>query len=350
MSSPNKSPASLRYLKARLQPFGRPAFWASACGLLLLLLFAWEFWENPNWLSTLGRNQSDKSVNSTDERQLSSEDLAAIGADIDNSSVLSNEIDLRGDLPILTPPNKKTQTPNTSEGFFAQFTRQQAQADSKQEQKSPTLIGTFQQPQNATNPFATSAQENLNTSPLSRGVLFPNLAAPTRESSSSTAVATVGPVLGVNPVNSFNTNRGALPVSPLQEALNRSASSAANSPTAASQAQIPANPSSQALPTSTYPTSQGAITYPPLTVPGATGYNASPMTPTAPQPYTYGVPPQPVTGVPPAVPVMPDNVGQYSTQAPIQTNGVPNPGLNSTPSNPGLQPSQLSPPRFNNRR
>jgi hypothetical protein len=314
---------------------------------LLLLLFAWEFWENPNWLSTLGGNQAANSDNSTADRQLSSEELAAVGADIDNSSVLANEIDLRGDLPILTPPNKKNQTP-TSEGFFAQFIRQQSQADSKQEQKSPTLTGTFQQ-QNASNPFATSAQENLNTNPLSRGVLFPNLAAPTRESSSSTGVATVGPVLGVNPVNSFNTNRGALPVSPLQEALNRSASSAANSPTAANQAQIPANPSSQALPTSTYPTSQGPITYPPATVPGATGYNASPTTPTAPQPYTYGVPPQPVTGVPPAVPVMPDNVGQYSPQAPIQTNGVANPGLNSTPSNPGLQPSQLSPPRFNNR-
>ncbi|MBD0363060.1 MAG: hypothetical protein ICV55_09870 [Coleofasciculus sp. C3-bin4] len=284
MSSPNKSPASLRYLKARLQPFGRPAFWASACGLLLLLLFAWEFWENPNWLSTLGRNQSDSSANSTDDRQLSSEDLAAIGADIDNSSVLSNEIDLRGDLPILTPPNKKTQTP-TSEGFFAQFTRQQAQADSKQEQKSPTLIGTVQQPQNSTNPFATSAQENLNTNPLSRGVLFPNLAAPTRESSSSTGVATLGPSVGVNPVNSFNTNRGALPVSPLQEALNRSS---ANSPTATNQAQIPANPPTQALPTSTYPTSQGQITYPPATVPGAMGYNTSPTTPTAPHPSMRG--------------------------------------------------------------
>jgi len=346
MSSPNKSPASLRYLKARLQPFGRPAFWASACGLLLLLLFAWEFWENPNWLSTLGGNQAANSDNLTADRQLSSEDLAAIGADIDNSSVLSNEIDLRGDLPILTPPKKKTRTSNSSEGFFAQFTRQQAQADSKQEQKSPTLMGTFQQPQNSTNPFATSAQENLNTNPLSRGVLFPNLAASTRESSSSTGVATLGPSVGVNPVNSFNTNRGALPVSPLQEALNRSA---ANSPTATNQAQIRTNPPTQALPTSTYPTSQGQITYPPATVPGATGYNASPTTPTAAQPYTYGVPPQPVTGVPPAVPVMPDNVGQYSPQAPIQTNGVANPGLNSTPSNPGLQPSQLSPPRFNNR-
>lgn len=347
MSSPNKSPASLRYLKARLQPFGRPAFWASACGLLLLLLFAWEFWENPNWLSSLGRNQSDNSANSTAERQLSSEDLAAIGADIDNSSVLSNEIDLRGDLPILTPPKKKTRTSNSSEGFFAQFTRQQAQADSKQEQKSPTLMGTFQQAQNSTNPFATSAQENLNTNPLSRGVLFPNLAASTRESSSSTGVATLGPSVGVNPVNSFNTNRGALPVSPLQEALNRSS---ANSPTATNQAQIRTNPPTQPLPTSTYPTSQGQITYPPATVPGATGYNASPTTSTAPQPYTYGVPPQPVTGVPAAIPVRPDNVGQYSPQAPIQTNGVANPGLNSTPSNPGLQPSQLSQPRFNNRR
>lgn len=346
MSSPNQSPAYLRYLKARLQPFGRPAFWASACGLLLLLLFAWEFWENPNWLSTLGDNQAANSDNSTADRQLSSEDLAAVGADIDNSSVLANEIDLRGDLPILTPPNKKTQTP-TSEGFFAQFISQQAQADSKQKQKSPTLTGTFQQQQNATNPFATSAQENLNTNPLSRGVLFPNLPASIGESSSSTGVTTLGSSVGVNPLNSFNRNRGAVPVSPLQEALNRST---ANSPTANNQAQIPAKEPTQALPTSAYPTYQGQITYPPATVPGATGYNASPTTPTAPQPYTYGVPPQPVTGVPPAVPVMPDKVGQYSPQAPIQTNGVVNPGLNSTPSNPGLQQSQLSQPRFNNRR
>jgi len=348
MSTPNQTPAYLRYLKARLKPFGRPAFWASAMGLLLMLFFAWEYWNNPGEFSFKGAKKIAALTNQSDEPKLSSDELAAISADIDSSSVLLSEVDTSNVLPLATLPNQASQDQN-SEGLFSQILRQQAEAKSKQEQKSPAQTGTTQQRQPSTNPFATSAQELLNTGLFSGSYLATNSNSTNRQSSSSATGATADSALGFNSVNgNGNTNRGAVPLNPLENALNRV--TPANNPTTATGIQSSANVQNQALPAPSY---QGQTTYPPATVPGATGYNTSPTTPPAPQnSYTYLAPAQPGMSVPGTVsgaPVptgMPSTVGQYSTQPYGQSNGVSNPGFNSPQGNLGVQPSQLNQPNY----
>ena len=94
MSSPNQVPAYLRYLKARLQPLRQPRFWLSVMGFGLIVLFVWEYWKNPNWLSVLDEDPiREQFENSTDETTLSAEELAANMADIDSSAVLIEEFD-----------------------------------------------------------------------------------------------------------------------------------------------------------------------------------------------------------------------------------------------------------------
>ncbi len=368
MSPPHQVPAYLRYLKARLEPFRRPTFWLSTIGLLLVLLVAWEYWDDPNWLSTIWGNQVSGSDNQDTTPELSSKELAARLADIDSSSVLLKEFDPTTALPLAPIPNQESQNSN-SQGL-----RQQGQANSRQEQKNSTQTGTSQPTVNSSNPFATSVQEFLNIGSVSGGSLIPNPQTANRESSSSRAGATADPTLGFNSLNSLNTNQGTAAVSPLQDALNRVA--AATPSPAANQTQTPANAQSQALPASnaqgyqgqlSYPpttstvtvpgatgyNAAGQLTYPSMTVPGAAGYNTYPITPTAPQnSYTYLTPSQPLTGIPATVPMapvapgIPGNYGSYPNQPPGQPYGVSNPGFNSIQGNPGLQPSQLSQPTY----
>lgn len=348
MSTPNQSPAYLRYLKARLKPFGRPAFWASAMGLLLMLLFAWEYWNNPEEFSFNGAKKIAALTNQSDEPKLSSDELAAISADIDSSSVLLSEVDPNTALPLASLPNQASQNQN-SEGLFSQILRQQAEANTKQEQKSPTQTPTPQQRQPSTNPFATSAQELLNTGLFSGGYLATSFnPTSSQQSSSLTTESTPNSALGFNSLNSSNTNRGAVPLSALENALNRATPT--NYPTTATGMQNSANVQNQPLPTSTY---SGQTTYSPGAVPGPTGYNASQTTPSAPQnSYTYLAPAQPTVGVPAAVPGapvqtgVPSSVGQYSTQPYGQSNGISNSGFNSSQVNSGVQSNQQNPPNY----
>jgi hypothetical protein len=80
------SPAR-RYFIARFRPLTRPVFWAPAIVLMLVMLFTWEFWTRPEFLSYLGIQSSAE----TDENALSAEDRA-IGADIDTLPLLLNDV------------------------------------------------------------------------------------------------------------------------------------------------------------------------------------------------------------------------------------------------------------------
>jgi hypothetical protein len=77
---------SSRYLLARLRPLGQPTFWGPAIGLLLLLLFTWDFWMNPGVKSALG-------IDEPSQEDVTAEDKA-IGADLDSTSLLLNDIGL----------------------------------------------------------------------------------------------------------------------------------------------------------------------------------------------------------------------------------------------------------------
>ena len=313
-----------------------------------MLLLAWEYWNNPEEFSLEGAKKIASLTDQSDDPKLSSDELAAISADIDSSSVLLSEVDRNTALPLATSPNQASQNKD-SEGLFSQIIRQQAEANSKQEQKSPAQTQTPQQRQTSTNPFATSAQELLNIGLFSGGYLATNFnPTSSQQSSSLTTGSTSNSTLGFNSINSSNTNRGAVPLSALENALNRV--TPANYPNTASGIQNSANVQNQSLPTSTY---SGQTTYSPGVVPGPTGYNASQTTPSAPQnSYTYLSPAQSTVGVPTAVPGapvqtgLPSSVGQYSTQPYGQSNGISNSGLNSSQVNSGIQSNQQNPPSY----
>ncbi|PSB19266.1 hypothetical protein C7B65_11875 [Phormidesmis priestleyi ULC007] len=79
------SPVAARYLLARLRPLTRPIFWGPAIALMFVILFTWQYWMRPEWLSYFGVNAS-----SGDTSGLSPEDRA-IGADIDTLPMLFND-------------------------------------------------------------------------------------------------------------------------------------------------------------------------------------------------------------------------------------------------------------------
>ncbi|NEQ22701.1 MAG: hypothetical protein F6K28_26680 [Microcoleus sp. SIO2G3] len=338
MSLPNHHPAYLRYLKARLKPFKRPAFWASASGLLLVLLFTWQYWKNPGSFSILGGASVTGSNTPDVQPTLPAEELAAITTDIDNSSVFLEEFNRTNALPLTTASNQKPQTSST-EGLFAPTLPQPEVTDSNPASNSQTFSLNPQQTVNTTTPFAQSAQGLLNPSSVSESVLFKNRNPTNQQFSSSTTGTIADSPLG------FNTSPATASVSPLQSALDRVA--VTNALRATNGSQTSSNIQRQASPTVTY---QAPTTYPATTVPGTTGYSVAPTT--LPNSFTYLVPPQPTTSVPGAIPTTPvvptttGNYGQYSSQPPSQVNGVTNPGFNSTLTNPGSQSSQLNQPTF----
>ncbi len=85
------SPVVARYLLARLRPLTRPIFWGPSIALMLLILFTWQYWMRPEWVSYFGGNASYDADNG-----LSSEDRA-IGADIDTLPLLFNDFKLSSD-------------------------------------------------------------------------------------------------------------------------------------------------------------------------------------------------------------------------------------------------------------
>lgn len=302
------------------------------------------------------------SDNQTTEPQLSSQELAAIGADIDSSSVLLNELDRKTPLSLAPLSNQKPQTPATVEDMLAQLNPQPANAGSKLGRKHSPLIGTpIATPQSRpsdSNPFAVSAQSLLDNGPLG-GSSLSNQPEDSRKPFSSVAGFSDNPISTIKSLNSTNTNDGVASVNSLSNSWNRGT---VNSPVTANPVQpstgsiqSPTNPQPQPLSAPIY---QGSVTYSPTTVPGTTGYNTSPIAPTVPpNSYTSTTPSlsptQPMTGMPLTVPVAPvapvtsSSYGQYPIQPSSQSSGVTNPGLNSTQTNPaGLQPSQLSRPNF----
>ena len=79
------SPVTARYLLAKLRPLTRPIFWGPSIALMLVILFTWQYWMRPEWVSYFGINAS-----SGDTSGLSPEDRA-IGADIDTLPMLFND-------------------------------------------------------------------------------------------------------------------------------------------------------------------------------------------------------------------------------------------------------------------
>lgn len=130
MKSSIKTPASLRYLKARLIPFSRPIFWGSLSIVLIFGFVIYQYWQNPELLQTNSTDvdtqpNSRETDNSPTRSQLSSEDLA-VGADLDNVDFLLQELESQPTIPLnLSPQKNISSNGKNQKTIFNQFKEQQ---------------------------------------------------------------------------------------------------------------------------------------------------------------------------------------------------------------------------------
>ncbi|MBD1841272.1 hypothetical protein H6F78_19990 [Coleofasciculus sp. FACHB-64] len=367
MSSSKQVPASIRYLKARLRTFARPAFWGSAIALVMMVIGVWEYWVHPEWLNSLldGETESgqvDSADNPSDDPNLSQES-SVIGADIDNLPALMQEFNRGTNQGAGKKGKEKAQDPTQQEGLFEQLTRNPATASNTESTAQPQAIaGIPKAPQNSNNPFLTSAQDLLNTGlnvgPQPNTGAFLGLTPTNQQAVNPTTTATSTPNLGFGVPNLTNQNQNVLPVNSLQQALNQ------NSANQAVNASPSGNTSQQTLPNST---STGQMAPPPASaLANTTGYSTPlPTTSNAtqgsstPNSYTYLTQPQAVPPVvapavpvtpqiaPPVAPITTSNYGQYPSGANTQRSGFnSNSGFGSNLGNSGAQPGQLNQPNF----
>ncbi|AFZ35324.1 hypothetical protein Sta7437_1766 [Stanieria cyanosphaera PCC 7437] len=120
MKSSIKTPASLRYLKARLIPFSRPIFWGSLSIVFIFGLVIYQYWQNPELLNTTSTTDDSQT-----RSQLSSEDLA-VGADLDNVDLLLQELESQATIPLnLSSPKNYSSSGKNQKTVFNQFKEQQ---------------------------------------------------------------------------------------------------------------------------------------------------------------------------------------------------------------------------------
>lgn len=230
MSSSNQTPAYLRYLTARLQPLGKPGFWLSSVGLMLLLIVAWDAWKDPERFSSLVSRLVVKIKESSSPLNLSSDELAARLVDIDNSSVLMEEFGTPTGSPIedLTNQNSKITSSDVSLTQFKLDLKNLQPNKSEEKSTSPIYTPDSQQNKNtSSNPFAVSREPSLSsntTSPLLGASTLTN----SNLTSSNSSSSRVGINSGLNPLNfnsftntSSNQEEKEAPESPLVKALEK---------------------------------------------------------------------------------------------------------------------------------
>lgn len=387
---PHQRPTSIRYLKARFRPLLRPQVWGTVTVLGAIGFGTWAYYNHPEWLA-LTENQQILAPSTTQPGQadISAEDKA-IGADIDNLSVLQQDLAIPKSAPLA--PNSETE--QREQNLFDEFIKKKEAAQGNKSAGSSAAATSTEQP-SIPNPVGIQA-----TDPANKSGIFPNLGGIGGGSYNPSAGTVANPIGSLNTPSSSDRNPTQLPVSPLQSALDRATgnnpsiqnpdrtstnelrSTPGSTQTPTDNAQqnssglrqqdpstrlTPSQETSQAspapipgqanAPVSPYTgTAGGYSTYPGTgyapanPVPGATGYNVPPYTNNnPPNSYTYLNQPQAVPGVPPAAqvnpqvaPGTPSNLGQSPFQNSISGNGYNNPGYNPNYSNPGTpQSSQL---------
>ncbi|NES22360.1 MAG: hypothetical protein F6K41_26435 [Symploca sp. SIO3E6] len=358
MSSPRKPPAYLRYFKARLKPLGRPVFWVSTLGMVSVLVATGYYWQHPELLQELINEQATDSEQLTDDLTdtptLSSEELAAVIADIDSSSVLLSEFDKTRALSTITQPSRKSEK-KKSEGLFSEFITQQGKTDSPQKLTIPTFQNKLPNQANYSNPFSKSTQKFASPGLVSGSNVLNNnfgvgLGKNNQNPSQNSSSLTTGKVTTPN----WSVNYPSVPKSNHSEAtLNPPQIPATNSSTAADETSTSDNQQEQvSQPTFPY---TGQTSASPVSIPSPTQFPRSrPKTFTYSNPYNSSVPSRSIPSVPTASPITPvtpvvpkSNYGQYSTQPSASPNLVPDTESKSTFGETGLKPSQLDESDFN---
>ncbi len=129
----------VRYGLARLRPLGRPVFWAPSIALLLLILFAWEFFSRPELVSYLRLSNPDETLSSEDR---------SIGAEIDSLPLLMNDIKIapKSETPqsaIAVPQNSAQPNPATPNRLFSAATDAIETPKLAQSQPGQGVFGIF---------------------------------------------------------------------------------------------------------------------------------------------------------------------------------------------------------------
>ena len=377
---PHRHLASLSQMRAKLRPLVKPQVWGTLAVVSGLGFGTWAYFNHPEWLALTENQQTVGPTNTASETQSDiSEEDKAIGADIDNISVLQKE--LSGVESTQLDANEET---NKQENLFDEFINKRESAQNNLSVSSEKSTAEIEVP----NPLAIKAAE-----PFGKGSIFPsgNSIGPQsnipstetseKDPSSSnlpTSVSGNSTASGVSPLqsaidrsnktdNSSATENSDRTTSPLKSALDRNlgenstpsqntnqlkqqdSTSNLSPNTIPGQTTIPVSPNAgsngySTFPQSTYPSSS--------TVPGTTGYNTPTDTNNNPpnsytyltQPQTVPTAPVPAQANPSLTPTTPSNLGQSPFQNSISGNGYNNPGYNSNFSNPGLPASQVQQP------
>jgi hypothetical protein len=132
MNSLKPTPASIRYLKARLKPFKNPLFWGSLAILTVVGYSVYQYWQHPELLEGNSDDSNSTNIsassteNSDSSSSLSSDDLA-VGADIDNVQLLLTELERNQALAPSPSVNVKAQNgqDRINQNWLNQFKTQQ---------------------------------------------------------------------------------------------------------------------------------------------------------------------------------------------------------------------------------
>jgi hypothetical protein len=293
-----RRPSSFRYLRAQLRPITQPIVWAPAAILAIIVVFVWDFWIN--------QRQFSWDFNAFRAPAGLDADSQAIGADIDNTSLLIRDFNLSA---VNSPNQAKGQPGQTIPGTGA-----------NNRAPSLALLGATPQP----------------------GQLLPGNSPLGNTGSSLTGTGLLGGTSSTNPslLPSSSNNLGlsgltpaqntTLPNNVLQQALTANRTAQANS-TTAGNTPTPGNGLRQPLPPTNFPT---LPTAPTQTTSYSTGFPSLPTQPTTPidPATTNSAPPNSFTaltggssaaGVPPVpAPAAPtNNFGQSSLgQSPFNSN------------------------------
>ncbi|MGK7876428.1 MAG: hypothetical protein AB4426_24965 [Xenococcaceae cyanobacterium] len=328
--SPKKIPPNISYLKARLQPFGRPMFLGSFGILWVLGLCVWQYWNHPDWLNPIfdepevvRSNPRDAPNNPVANLEFSEEELA-VDTQSNNLESLLAELEATKTLTPALPLQQEAQSANQSTELFTPLIPKQNSSTS--------------------NPFVTLTQDLLNRASLSdyNSLVKINSQGTTKPSSSkvSSAVTRIEQFSSLNRLS--NPNRVPAKESPLEKAVNQLFSANSNPTPTVTESPTPTNTKINYVPGY----SLGTNSYtPPATTPtlGSNSYNYLPQ-------------PQPVNSVSVPVSGTPNNFRQVSPQGFNQLNQSEvrtNPGFTSNLITPGLQPTQgqrnqFNQPNFNN--
>jgi len=154
MSNHDYSPASLRYLKARLWNLGKPSFWVTAIFLSVIGLVIREYWSNPN-MFTYKQNPGVSSLQPNNS-SFSAEDRA-ITADVDNLPALFRDFNPTN-VPIVANISRPKSRSDNQDKLVKEVEKEESAASAESIPKIETFNSSSPPP--GKNPFVLEA-ENL---------------------------------------------------------------------------------------------------------------------------------------------------------------------------------------------